>query len=71
MGVLSLRADDQNLNLGETASQIMAVLTVQPIPTEKIIELTALDPSTVMAELTMLELEGAVIRDAGGYAIRP
>jgi DNA processing protein len=71
MGILNLRPDNEKLNLSETAAQIISVLSVQPISTEKIIELTALDPSTVMAELTMLELEGAVIRDAGGYATKP
>lgn len=50
--------------------QILRVLTTHPIPTEKIVELSGLDTSEVLSELTMLELDGRVIRDAGGYAIR-
>lgn len=55
-------------SLGE---QILAVLTVQPLATELIVERTGLPTVDVLSELTMLELEGRVIRDAGGYAIKP
>jgi DNA processing protein len=51
--------------------QIMKVLSVAPLAAEFIVERTGLDTSDVMAELTLLELDGRVIRDAGGYAIRP
>lgn len=50
--------------------RILAVLSTRPIPTEKIVELSGLDTAEVLSELTMLELEGRVLRDAGGYAIR-
>lgn len=50
--------------------RILSVLTTAAIPAEKIVELSGLDTAEVLSELTMLELEGRVIRDAGGYAIR-
>lgn len=49
-------------------SQILAVLTANSLPVEKIVELTGLDTSEVLAELTILELEGHVIREHGGFA---
>ncbi|MGV3616222.1 MAG: DNA-processing protein DprA [Fimbriimonas sp.] len=51
--------------------RILRVLSTLPIPTEKIVELSGMETAEVLSELTMLELEGRVIRDAGGYAIRP
>lgn len=53
-----------------TGDRILSVLTTSAIPAEKIVELSGLDTAEVLSELTMLELEGRVIRDAGGYAIR-
>lgn len=50
---------------------ILAVLSVEPTPAEKIADSTGMDPSQVMSELTMLELEGRILRDAGGYALKP
>ncbi|MEZ0327227.1 MAG: DNA-processing protein DprA [Fimbriimonas sp.] len=55
-------------SLGE---QILAVLTTTPLATEFIVERTGLDTGGVLSELTLLELEGKVIRDGVGYAIRP
>lgn len=52
-------------------ARILGVLGAQPLSTEKIVELTGLDPSDVLSELTDLELDGRVIRGAGGYALRP
>jgi DNA processing protein len=51
--------------------RILRVLSTIAIPTEKIVELSGLETVEVLSELTMLELEGRVIRDAGGYAIKP
>jgi DNA processing protein len=51
--------------------RIMAVLSVQPLAAEFIVERTGLPAAEILSELTMLELEGRVIRDAGGYALRP
>jgi len=51
--------------------QILGVLTVVPLAAELIVERTGMDTAEVLSELTMLELEGLVIRDGNGYAIRP
>ena len=52
------------------AERILAALSVDPLAPERIVERTGLDASTVLSELTMLEIDGQVIRHAGGYAIR-
>ncbi len=51
-----------------TSAEILKVLTANSIPTEKIVELTGLEMSEVLAELTILELEGHVIREHGGFS---
>ena len=53
------------------AEIILASLTVEPLDPEKIVEKTGLDASVVLSELTLLEIDGRIIRHAGGYAIRP
>lgn len=57
--------------LSSEQARIVESLSVDPLPTELIAQRTGLDPSTVMAELTMLELEGRVIRATAGYALAP
>ena len=54
-----------------TAAKIIASLTTTPLAVEFILERTGLPMSDVVGELTMLELEGRIIHDAGGYAIKP
>lgn len=51
--------------------KILATLTMEPLAPERIVERTGLGTADVLSELTMLELEGRVIRDAGGFALRP
>lgn len=50
---------------------ILKVMTSSGLEADRIGELAGLEPSEVLAELTMLELEGRVIRDGIGYAIKP
>lgn len=50
------------------AAQILAVLSSSAIPVEKIVELTGLSTSDVLSELTLLELDGQVMRDPGGFS---
>ena len=54
----------------EEPSGLLAVLNLEPTPVERIVERTGLSTSDVLAELTMLELEGRVTREAGGYLLR-
>ncbi|MDX2065366.1 MAG: DNA-processing protein DprA [Fimbriimonadaceae bacterium] len=51
--------------------RILAALTVEPTLPEKLVLALGIDPSELLAELTMLELDGLVIRDGSGYALRP
>lgn len=53
------------------AERIVSALGHEPIDPEQIVERTGLDASTVLSELTMLEIDGRVLRHAGGYALRP
>ncbi|CAN1547850.1 Smf Predicted Rossmann fold nucleotide-binding protein involved in DNA uptake [Fimbriimonadaceae bacterium] len=53
------------------AGRILAVLTVEPQPTDKIVAAVGATASDVLGELTMLELDGKILRDGPGYAIKP
>ncbi|RYG44464.1 DNA-processing protein DprA, partial [bacterium] len=53
------------------AALVLSALGSDPISAEKIVERTGLSAPDVLAELTMLELDGLVIRDALGYARPP
>ncbi len=50
--------------------QILAVLSTEPLATEFIVAKTGAETSTVLSELTLLELEGKIFKERGGYAIR-
>jgi DNA processing protein len=54
-----------------SGARILEVLSTEPLATEFIVERTGMGASEVLSELTLLELEGRVVRDAGGYALRP
>lgn len=58
-------------NLTELQQAIMATLSEIPIASEKIAEMAALDPSETLVELTMLEMEGLILRHSAGYALKP
>ncbi|HRF58368.1 MAG TPA: DNA-processing protein DprA [Fimbriimonadaceae bacterium] len=50
---------------------ILHALEATPLAVEKIVLKTQLSPEEVLAELTMLELDGLVLREDGGFARRP
>lgn len=50
--------------------RILAVLSADAIPIEKIAERTGLDASEILSEMTMLELDGRIVRGGGGYALK-
>ncbi|MFI5385501.1 MAG: DNA-processing protein DprA [Fimbriimonadales bacterium] len=52
-------------------SKIVAAIASSPLTVEFIVERTGLDTSEVMAELTMLEIDGQVMRDGGKFSVRP
>ncbi len=52
-------------------AKILSILSTDPKATEAIVSLVNQEASDVLSELTMLELDGRVIRDGIGYAIKP
>jgi DNA processing protein len=51
----------------EIGTRILAVLGNSPLDAERIVDRTGLNAGEVLAELTMLELDGLVIRETSGY----
>ncbi len=58
----------QQVHAEGMGGQILAILDSQAKPVEKIVELTGLPTSEVLSELTLLELDGYVLRDPGGFS---
>ncbi len=52
------------------AAKILAQLTTTPLAPEFIAERTGEEMATILAELTMLEIEGRVEKEAGGFCCR-
>ena len=50
------------------SGKILDVLSANSLSVEKIVELTGLEMSEVLADLTILELEGHVLREHGGFS---
>ncbi|MCH7945517.1 MAG: hypothetical protein IIC73_05810, partial [Armatimonadetes bacterium] len=50
---------------------ILDALSVEPRPAEQIGSSTELSTSEILTELTTMEIEGLIIRNELGYAIRP
>lgn len=54
----------------ELGAKILEAIAAEPLSAELIVERTGLDTSEVMAELTMLELDGLVLKDGARFAVR-
>ena len=50
------------------SGRILEVLSANSLSVEKIVELTGLEMGEVLADLTILELEGHVLREHGGFS---
>lgn len=57
-------------DLSSAGKKIIDALRGEPLTPEFLVERTAMDTSEVMAELTMLEIDGLVMRDGGKYVVR-
>lgn len=66
-----ISAEPPVTNLTKTQQRIMACLNTTALAPELICAQLQMDSSEVLAELTMLEVDGHVIRDGGGFAKRP
>ena len=63
--------EEQAVEASAIGNRILATLTSNPLSTELIVERSGLETSEVLSELTMLELDGRVIRGPNGYALIP
>ena len=64
--MLSADAAESKLRL-----KILSSIGADPLGADKIAENCGLDASSVLSELTMLELDGRVLRGPGGYVLAP
>lgn len=55
----------------EIGARILAVIIEESLTAEFIVDRTGLNTAEVMAELTMLEIDGRIMRDGGKYVVRP
>jgi DNA processing protein len=67
IGVKKLKKEEPLAALSELGQRILDVLGTEPIDPERIVERTGVSAGEVLSELTMLELDGLVTRDSGGY----
>jgi DNA processing protein len=68
---IPLQREVEYVDTSEMAAAILAVMTSNPISTEAIVEKCGLETADVLSELTLLELEGRVVRGVAGYALMP
>ena len=61
----------KEVEVSDSSKLILNALSTSPLAVEFIVERTGLEMNELMSELTMLEIDGHVIRDAGGYAVKP
>lgn len=59
------------IELSENQALVLAATDVESRSIDEISDACGLDPAQVAGELTLLEIEGLVIRTTAGYAIRP
>jgi DNA processing protein len=71
LGVQPVAAAARAAGGNEVQRKILEALTVDPQAPEKFVGALGLDSAQVMSELTMMEIEGLVVKSATGYAIKP
>lgn len=57
--------------LTDVQTHILSTMTASAMTPEQIGNASGIDPSEILQELTLLELEGAIIRTPSGYSIAP
>lgn len=70
-GLIQGWAQEQQEELNPIAQSIFSVLEGDPLPVEKIVARTGFEPHVVLTELMMMELDGMILKDAIGYALKP
>lgn len=71
LGISAVAESRRVAATSDVQKSILANLTVDPQAPEKIVSGLGLESSQVMAELTLMELEGLIIKSGSGYAIKP
>ena len=71
LGLVTQRRLDPIGPASALAGRILKAVTTTAMSAEKLAEVVGVAPHELLAELTMLELDGRVIRDSGGYALVP
>ncbi len=71
LGVEAVAGAPRRSAANDLQRSILSALSVDPQAPEKIVSHLGLDSSQVMMELTMMELDGLVVKTASGYAIKP
>lgn len=71
MGIESGASTEDRGQLTERQSAIMTALSAEPQSAESIVPLVSASSADILADLTMLELEGYVIKSAMGYSVKP
>ncbi len=71
LGVEAVAVASREISLSDVQRRILSSLSVDPQAPEKIVSHLGLDSSQVMTELTMMELEGLIVKTGTGYAIKP
>lgn len=70
LGIEATASASEKPILTELQSKIVSVLTTSPLSADAIVMATGLSSAEVLSELTMLELDGAIMRAGAGFAIR-
>jgi DNA processing protein len=71
LGIELSRPIEREMVVSDSSKLILSALSTTPLAVEFIGERTGLGMNELMSELTMLEIDGYVIRDSGGYAVKP
>lgn len=71
IGGLFTPANEPTSDSNSLADKILRVLSVDAVAPEILVAQVDADPSDVLAELTVLEIDGLILRDGGKYAKKP
>lgn len=71
IGVVPIAPEQAISSMSEIQKRIMKATEGEQRSMEEIIDLTGLDPSELLAELTMLEMDGLLIKDGARYGWKP
>lgn len=71
LGLVAHPQREPEIPVTKVQKTILDTLGSEPRSAESIVDRTAMDAAAVLAELTMLELDGRILRMTGGYVLKP